>query len=88
MFDYVRDLMDLDEVPFSERFRYYRELETMLRDLESQGTAVYSAFRAVKMTNANWVDKTPMQVNIGYLTVVPAKKKLDEMFVPRRAQMG
>jgi transcriptional regulator with XRE-family HTH domain len=88
LFDYVRDLMDLDDVPFSCKRSYHRELETMLRDLENQGTLVYSAFRDVKLTNDSWVDKTPLPMTVGYLTVVPANKQLDEMYVPRRAGFG
>jgi transcriptional regulator with XRE-family HTH domain len=85
LFDYVRDLMDLDDVPFSSKRSYHRELEIMLRDLENQGTLVYSAFRDVKLTNDSWPDKTPLPMTVGYLTVVPANKQLDEMYVPRRA---
>jgi transcriptional regulator with XRE-family HTH domain len=88
LFDYVRDLMDLDEVPFSNKRAYHRELEAMLRGLEEQGTLVYSAFRNVKLTNDSWSDKTPLPMTVGYLTVVPASKQLDEMYVPRRASFG
>jgi transcriptional regulator with XRE-family HTH domain len=84
MFDYVRDLMDLDDVPYTDKRTYHKELETMLRDIEEQGLVVYSAFRNVKTTNDSWVDKTPIPMTIGYLTVVPASKQLSEISVPRR----
>ena len=48
----------------------------------------YSAFRDVKLTNDSWSDKTPLPMTVGYLTVVPANKQLDEMFVPRRGGFG
>jgi hypothetical protein len=62
----------------------------LLRELEGLGTAVYSAFRSVKLANDAWADKTPIPIpaKIGYLTVVPAENVLTDMFVPRRAQMG
>lgn len=88
LFDYVRDLMDLDEVPFSDKRAYHRELETMLRGLEDQGTLVYSAFREVRLTNESWSDKTPLPMTVGYLTVVSANKQLAEMYVPRRASFS
>lgn len=88
LFDYVRDLMDLDEVPFSDRRAYHKELESLLRGLEGQGTVVYSAFRDVKLTNDRWSDRTPLPVTIGYLTVVSAGKELEEMFVPSRTSFG
>jgi transcriptional regulator with XRE-family HTH domain len=88
LFDYVRDLMDLGEVPFSNKRAYHQELETMLRSLEDQGTLIYSAFRDVKLTSESWPDKTPLPMTVGYLTVVPANKQFDEMYVPRRAKFG
>jgi hypothetical protein len=36
------------------------------------------------MVGANWTDKTPIPITIGYLTVVPVEKVMTEMMVPRR----
>lgn len=88
LFDYIRDLLDVDEASFSEKLKFNGELETMLRELEGLGTATYSAFREVKLTGDNWADKTPWPITIGYLTVVPRQKALDAMFVPRRVRFG
>lgn len=88
LFDYIRDLMDVgSEASFTEKLSYNKDLENILRDLEELGTAAYSAFRSVKIAGEHWVDKTPIPVNIGYLTVVPEQKVLEQMFVPRRVRM-
>jgi predicted RNA-binding Zn ribbon-like protein len=88
-FDYIRDLIDVGEVAsFSDKLAYNEALDTLLRELEGLGTAVYSAFRSMKMANDTWADKTPISMKVGYLTVVPAEKVLTDMFVPRRVQVG
>ena len=89
LFDYIRDLLDVGaDVSFSDKVSYSQELEALLRELEGLGAAVYSAFRSMRMTNDTWADRTPIPMKIGYLTVVPSKRVLADMFVPRRAQMG
>jgi transcriptional regulator with XRE-family HTH domain len=85
IFDFLRDLGDLgDDGSFTERLSYQRSLDDLLKQLESQGTACYSAFRTTKMVGAHWTDKTPIPLVIGYLTVVPTETVLTEMMVPRR----
>jgi transcriptional regulator with XRE-family HTH domain len=85
IFDFLRDLGDLGEDgSFSERLGYQRSLGELLEQLEAFGTACYSGFRTTKMVGANWVDKTPHPLTIGYLTVVPVEKVLTEMMIPRR----
>src|SRR5262249_14070368 len=85
IFDYLRDLGDIsDEASFSERLSYERELDGMLKELESLGCACYFASRATNIVGKNWIDKTPMPFTAGYLTVVSADKKLTEIMVPRR----
>jgi hypothetical protein len=89
LFDYIRDLLDVaGEASFSDKLSYNEDLEKMLRELEGLGSAAYAAFRSVKATGDNWVDTTPIAFRIGYLTVVPAQKRLTDMFVPRRVAMG
>jgi transcriptional regulator with XRE-family HTH domain len=85
IFDYMRDLGDVgDEVSFANKLSYQRELDGMLKELEGHGTACYIASRAIKAVGAHWIDKTPIPLTIGYLTVVPAENILTEMMVPRR----
>jgi hypothetical protein len=89
LFDYIRDLLDFDiDASYSDKLNFEVELETMLRELEGLGTALYSAVRYVKLTGENWADKTPLRFTIGYLTVVSAGKTLETMFVPRRVRFG
>lgn len=85
IFDFLRDLGELgDDGSFSERLGYQRSLGELLEQLEALGAACYGAFRATKMVGANWADKTPIPLTVGYLTVVPVEKVLTEMMVPRR----
>lgn len=85
MFDFLRDLGDLGgDGSFSDRLGYQRSLGELLEQLEASGAACYSALRATKMVGANWVDKTPVPMTIGYLTAVPVEKVLTEVMVPRR----
>jgi hypothetical protein len=89
LFDYIRDLLDVgDDASYSDKLEYHGSPESMLHELEEMETAAYSAFRHVKLTGENWPNKTPLQLTIGYLTVVPAQKALDGMFVPRRVRLG
>lgn len=85
IFDFLRDLGDIaDDISFADKLDYQRSLGELLEQLEETGAACYSGFRATKMVGANWVDKTPFPLTIGYLTIVPAEKVLTEMMVPRR----
>lgn len=85
MFDYIRDLLDVgNDASFSDKLSFCQELETMLGELEGLGVAVYSAMRSTKVTNGNWTNKTPIPLEIGYLTAVPMERVLEEMLVPRR----
>jgi transcriptional regulator with XRE-family HTH domain len=85
LFDYIRDLVDVsDDVSFSDKVGFNQDLESLLRQLESLGAAVYSASRATKIVGENWADKHPISTTIGYLIVVLAEKHIEEMIVPRR----
>ena len=88
LFDYVRDLLDLgDMASCSEKVGYNRDLEALLRELRL-GATVYSALRPMKMCGENWEDKTPVSLEVGYLTVVPTENVLEDMFVPRRCRLS
>ena len=85
IFDFLRDLDDLgDAGSFSERLSYQRSLGEFLVQLEALGAACYRASRTTTIAGTTWVDKTPVPIKIGYLTVVPVEKILTEMMVPRR----
>jgi len=85
VFDYLRDLGDIcDDLSFSDKLGFHRELDTLLSELERLSCACYVASRATKIVGANWSDKTPLPFTVGYLTVVPATKALSEIWVPRR----
>ncbi|MCV3244112.1 hypothetical protein ABID19_006914 [Mesorhizobium robiniae] len=81
----MRDLGDIaDDISFSEKRTDQQEVDGMFRQLEELGAGCYLAFRTTKLVAANWVDKSALPFTIGYLTVVPSKKVLSEMMVPRR----
>jgi transcriptional regulator with XRE-family HTH domain len=85
MFDYVRDLLDVgNDASFTDKLSFNQELETMLRELEGLGAAVYSAIRSTKIASDNWTNKTPIPLAIGYLTAVPKERIIEEMLVSRR----
>ena len=67
LFDFIRDLLDVnDDVSYSDKLKLNDSLEAMLRELEGLGTAVYSAFRHVRITSKSWTDKTPLPLTVGY----------------------
>jgi transcriptional regulator with XRE-family HTH domain len=85
IFDYLRDLGDIiSDISCSDKLQYIQELEAMLRQLQGLGAATYSASRSTKMVGAFWDNKTPVPLVIGYLTVVPEGKVIEQMMVPRR----
>ena len=85
IFDFVRDLGDIaDECSFAERRSYESSLSDMLKELEDEGAACYSAFRATKVIGAFWEDETPLPLTIGYLTIVPKEQVFAEIMAPRR----
>lgn len=89
LFDYISDMMDLyNKISFSERLVIHSELDKALKELGSLGVRAYSAMRTTKILSEDWENKTPMPLTIGYLTVVPAKKDIQEMTVPRRISWG
>lgn len=84
IFDYLRYLGDLGDVPFTDRLDFQRSLGSYLANLEAAGAACFSGFREVRAVGSTWEDKTPIPMTVGYLTVVPASQSLTEMMVPRR----
>jgi hypothetical protein len=85
MFDYISDLLDAKyDASLSDKLSFAQELETMLRELEDLGAAVYVATRSAKFANDHWTNKEPIPLTIGYLAAVPKGTSLGEMLVPRR----
>jgi hypothetical protein len=59
----------------------------MLKTLKAEGVIVYAAKHDRKFVGENWADKTPMSMTLGYLVVVPATKKLEHLYVPRKTKL-
>jgi len=85
LFDYLRDVADIsDDVSFSDKLVYNREMGAMLQRLEQLGASAYSATRSTRMTGGFWSDKTSMPLTIGYLAIIPADRDITDILVPRR----
>lgn len=85
--DYLRDVGELVDVSVAHRQGFANELDDMLKTLKAEGATVYTAKHDRKFVGENWADKTPMTMTLGYLVVVPSTKKLDDLFVPRKAKL-
>jgi DNA-binding XRE family transcriptional regulator len=85
IFDYVQDLGDgISEVSHSDRVECACLLQQLLEELSVHDAKAYWAKRSTKVVGEHWVNKTPMSLTIGYLTVVPKAKKIQQLMVPRR----
>lgn len=85
--DYVRDVGELGDVSVADRQGFANELDDMLKSLKAEGAIVYTAKHDRKFVGENWANKTPMTMTLGYLVVVPATRKLDDLFVPRKTKL-
>lgn len=89
LFDYMRDAGDiLDDVPFSARLDFERELSEIQKRLDSCGGAIFVGQRAVNLVGRNWVDKTPMPMTIVYILVTVKGNDPKELLVPKGVSFG
>lgn len=85
MFDLVRDLVDVwDDISFSERLTQADELGRLQKEIEGFGLRLYSGFRRIKIVGEYWADQTPHSLTIGYLTILPKGRQIEQMMVPKR----
>ncbi|QQN62332.1 hypothetical protein JIR23_22510 [Bradyrhizobium diazoefficiens] len=85
--DYVRDVGELDDLSAASSLTFANELDDMLKALKAEGAIVYRAKHDRKFVGENWADKTPMSMTLGYLVVIPAIKKLEHLYVPRKTKL-
>ena len=85
--DYVRDVGELDDLSAAGKLTFAHELDDMLKALKAEGAIVYTAKHDRKFVGENWADKTPMTMTLGYLVVVPATKKVEHLYVPRKTKL-
>jgi hypothetical protein len=85
--DYLRDVGELGDVSVADRQGFANELDDMLKSLKAEGAIVYTAKHDRKFVGENWANKTPITMTLGYLVVVPATRKLDDLFVPRKTKL-
>jgi len=89
MFDYLKDLGDIfDELSYSDKLTYLDELQRMLSELETCNAIAFFAKRTSSFTNENWINKTPLRLDIAYLVVVPSERDIKELIVSKRASFG
>ncbi|MDA9529005.1 helix-turn-helix domain-containing protein [Bradyrhizobium sp. CCBAU 25338] len=86
--DYLRDLMDVDDIAMSARLAFAKDVGEMLDDLRSKGASVYSAIRDHQLRNDSWNDQSPWPVKVGFLAVVPADRHLEVLYVPKRTRFA
>lgn len=86
--DYLRDLMDVDDIAMSARLAFAKDVGEMLNDLRTNGASVYSAIRDHQLRNDSWKDQSPWPVKIGFLAIVPADRHLEVLYVPKRTPFG
>ncbi len=85
--DYVRDVGELDDLSAANSLTFANELDGMLKALKAEGAIVYTAKHDRKFVGENWDNKTPMTFKLGYLVVVPATRKLEHLYVPRKTKL-
>lgn len=86
--DYLRDLMDVDDIAMSSRLAFAKDLGEVLNDLRTNGASVYSAIRDHQLRNDSWKDQSPWPVKVGFLVIVPADRHLEVLYVPKRTRFG
>lgn len=85
--DYVRDVGELDDLSATDSLAFANELDGMLNSLKAEGAIVYTAKHDRKFVGENWENKTPMTLTLGYLVIVPATRKLEHLYVPRKTEL-
>lgn len=86
--DYLRDLMDVDDIGMSARLAFATDVGEMLNDLRTNAASVYSAIRGHKLRNDSWKDQSSWPVKVGFLAVVPADRHLGFLYVPKRTRFA
>ncbi|MCP3446182.1 helix-turn-helix transcriptional regulator [Bradyrhizobium sp. CCGUVB14] len=86
--DYLRDLMDVDDIAMSCRLALAKDVGEMLNDLRSKGASVYSAIRDHQLRNDTRKDQSSWPVKVGFLAVVPADRHLEVLYVPKRTRFA
>lgn len=89
LFDYIKDYKDVSDL-YSEadKLTTYREIGHLLHELKINNASVHYALRSMKVTGKDWVDQTPIQVDILYLTIDTAKKDIKEIMTAKRVTLG
>jgi transcriptional regulator with XRE-family HTH domain len=84
LFDHLSDLLDLDDISFTDKLQIDDSLDSALHAIEELEVTVYCGKRDTRIVGENWSDKPPLRFTAGYVVAVPAGKILTEIFAPRR----
>jgi len=85
LYDNLQDYLDIwVELSHGSRLESHAHLDELLADLTQAGARAFYAVRETRMVGANWVDKTPLPMTIGYVSVLPAEREIGYLMVPKR----
>jgi len=84
LFDLLQDYGDVwAELSHADRLKAGKDFDQTLTELGLGGARAYSAARSTKLLGASWPDLTALPITIGYLTVVPAEREIEQLMVPK-----
>ncbi len=86
--DFLRDLIDLDDLSLTDRLSLAKPLDDLLAQLKAEGAAVYSASRDRKFRGDDWGDKPSLKMVVGHVVMVPATKRLEQFAVSRNLRLA
>ena len=85
--DYLREYRECSDVMSeTDKLHASREVQIYLDKLSQAGFSVIYARRDTKLVSESWVDKTPWQVTIAYLTAFPKGTSPKQILVPRKVR--
>jgi transcriptional regulator with XRE-family HTH domain len=85
LFDCLQDLGDcFNDLSHIGRLNSIEGFQSVLDELEELGAVVLTAKRLTTISSSNWVDKTPLRIDIGYVAVAPSTTEIKEVVVSKR----
>lgn len=89
LFDNIQDYGDIwSQLSHSDKIEAESHFSELLLPLRLHAARAYKGTRSVRMIGANWPDKTPLPLTMGYVTVVPAHRDIESLMVPKQGRMA
>jgi transcriptional regulator with XRE-family HTH domain len=81
--DHITEYGDVAELySQTDKLGVHAAVDDLLAELNQEGHGFYFGARAMKLTNDNWENKTPLKMNLGYMKLLPAGKSPVQLAVP------